>query len=133
MTLEDLNRYRKDSLFLLSEIKALEFQIEARYDTRRSPTGNDRGGHSGPGDTTGKAANDIIAMKEELSTLQTRWNEIAKIIDEWLKDVDDTEIRSIVRWHYALGLSWKRTSAKVYGRNDYYLARKRLYRFFGKE
>ena len=133
MTIEELEEYRKDSRFLQTEMEALEFQIEDLYDTRRSPSGHEGGGPSEPGDPTGKAAHDIIAKKEELARLQNRWSEIVRAIDDWLKTVDDTEIRSIVRWHYALGFSWKRTSAKVYGRSDYYLARKRLYRFFGKE
>lgn len=133
MTIEQLEEYRKDSRFLLSEINALELQIEQKYDTRRSPTGGDGIHGTGPGDPTGRTAQDIIEMKEELAALQNRWADIVRSIDQWLKTVDDAEIRSIVRWHYALGFSWKRTSGKVYGRNDYYLARKRIYRFFGKE
>lgn len=133
MTIEQLEEYRKDSRFLLSEINALELQIEQKYDTRRSPTGGDGSHGTGPGDPTGRTAQDIIEMKEELAALQNRWADIVRSIDQWLKTVDDAEIRSIVRWHYALGFSWKRTSGKVYGRNDYYLARKRIYRFFGKE
>ena len=133
MTIEQLEEYRKDSRFLLSEINALELQIEQKYDTRRSPAGGDGSHGTGPGDPTGRTAQDIIEMKEELAALQNRWADIVRSIDQWLKTVDDAEIRSIVRWHYALGFSWKRTSGKVYGRNDYYLARKRIYRFFGKE
>lgn len=75
----------------------------------------------------------IIEMKEKLLSKQEEWSAAALSIEQWLNTVDDAEIRSIVRWHYILGLSWKRTAGKVYGRGDYYIARKKIYRFFGKE
>lgn len=133
MTIEELEEYRRNGRFILSEIDALNLQIEHKYDTRKSPAGGDGTHGSTPGDPTGRTAQDIIEMKEELAALQNRWADIVRTIDQWLLTVDDPEIRSIVRWHYSLGYSWKRTSGKVYGRNDYYLARKRIHRFFGKE
>ena len=129
MTIEELENYRG----ITSEMKALELEINALYDVRKSPTGHEGTGNSGPGDPTGRSAMRIIELKEKLITQQERWSDTALTIETWLNTVDDPEIRSIVRWHYILGLSWKRTSAKVYGKNDYYLARKRLYRFFEKE
>lgn len=131
MTIEELEQYRG----ILGEIKAVEAEINSLYDVRRSPNGKQSSGSAGsrPSDPTGKAAIRIIELKEKLLTQQERWSDAAFSIETWLQSVDDLEIRAIVRWHYMLGLSWKRTSGKVYGKNDYYIARKRLYRFFGKE
>lgn len=129
MTIEELEAYRG----IISEMKALEMEIQALYDPRKSPTGHEGIGGSEPGDPTGSSAMRIISLKEILAEQQEHWANAALDIETWLKTVDDSEIRSIVRWHYILGLSWKKTSYKVYGRNDYYLARKRIYRFFGKE
>jgi hypothetical protein len=129
MTIEDLEKYRGT----ISEMKALELEIDALYDVRKSPTGHEGTGSTGPGDPTGRNAMRIIELKEKLLTQQEKWSDTALTIESWLATVEDPEIRSIVRWHYILGLSWKRTSAKVYGRGDYYIARKRIYRFFGKE
>lgn len=129
MTIEELESYRG----ILSEMKALELEIDALYDPRKSPTGHEGAGGSDPGDPTGRSAMRIITLKEKLIAQQEQWSNTALTIESWLSTVDDPEIRSIVRWHYILGLSWKRTSLKVYGRGDYYVARKRIYRFFGKE
>ena len=129
MTIETLEQYRG----IVSEIKALELEIDSMYDVRKSPTGNEHTGASGPGDPTGNAAMRIIALKEKLLTKQEQWSDAALAVEQWLETVDDPEIRSIVRWHYIIGTNWKKTSYKVYGRGDYYIARKKIYRFFGKE
>lgn len=129
MTIEMLEQYRG----ITSEIKALEMEIDALYDVRKSPNGHEASGSTGPGDPTGKAAMRIIELTERKVALLTKWSKMSLDIESWLETVNDAEIRSIIRWRYMLGLSWKRTSAKVYGRNDYYLARKKFYRFFGKE
>ena len=129
MTIETLDKYRG----LVSEMKAMQLEIDTMYDVRKSPTGKASTGSSGPGDPTGRIAMRIIEKKEHLLAKQEEWSKAALEIEQWLATVDDPEICSIVRWHYLLGFSWKRTSAQVYGRSDYYLARKRIYRFFGKE
>ena len=129
MTIEELEAYRG----IVSDIKALDADIKALYDSRKSPTGHEGIGGSEPGDPTGRSAMKIIEMKEKLIAKQEEWIGVKLSIEQWLDTVEDSEIRSIVRWHYILGLNWKKTSYKVYGRSDYYLARKRINRFFGKE
>lgn len=129
MTLETLEQYRG----IVSEINAINLEIESMYDVRKSPTWKEHSGGSGPGDPTGHTAMRIIALKEKLLAKQEQWSDAALTVESWLETVDDPEIRSIVRWHYIIGLSWKQTSRRVYGRNDYYVARKRIVRFFGKE
>lgn len=60
-------------------------------------------------------------------------NDMGERVNAWLIELDDPEIRSIIRWHYLNGKSWKQTSRLVYGANSYYNARKTLMRWFGKE
>ena len=55
-------------------------------------------------------------------------------VNAWLIGLDDGEVKSIIRWHYLNGKSWKQTSGLVYGgrsneRNAYRVIR----RYFGKD
>ena len=128
MTIETLEQYRG----IMSEIKALELEIEALYDVRKSPNGKESGGYSSiPGDPTGRSAMRIIQLKEQLLAQQERWSEAALKIEQWLQTVEDAEIRSIIRWRYILGLSWKQTGKRVYGDTGASDAcRMRIKRFF---
>ena len=65
MTIEDLEKYRGT----ISEMKALELEIDALYDVRKSPTGHEGTGSTGPGDPTGRNAMRIIELKEKLLQL----------------------------------------------------------------
>lgn len=127
MTIETLEQYRG----ITAEIKALELEINALYDIRKSPSLSGMSGSSGPGDPTGQAAIRIIELKEQLTSEQERWSEMALTIETWLTTVEDAEIRSIIRWRYILGLGWKATAKRVYGdSNAADACRKRIKRFF---
>lgn len=130
MTIEELDEYK----FLKSEIESLEFQISNLYNTYKSPRT----------DTVSQHGNEVLDRNTVFITradmLRNHYiekqNELLNKtikIEKWLNGLDDCEIRSIVRWHYLLGLSWKSTSKKVYQNNSYYYARKVFYRFMGKE
>lgn len=128
MTIQDLEQYRG----ITAEIKALEMEIDVLYDVRRFPTVKQNPGYSStPGDPTGRNAMKIIELKEQLLAQQERWSEAALKIEQWLQSVGDAEIRSIIRWRYILGLSWKQTGKRVYGDLDGGDAcRMRIKRFF---
>lgn len=104
---------------IASEIKAIEKEINTLYGDHSSQSKESQTGR------------DVV--KERLTSKQRQWSEVKLAIEEWLDTVGDAEIRAIVRWHYILGYNWKMTSLKVYGRGDYYIARKRIYRYFGKQ
>lgn len=130
MTIETLEQYRG----IMSEIKALELEIDALYDSRKSPTGHEGAGASGPGDPTGRSAMRIIYLKEKLVAQQERRIDTALTIVTWLQTVDDPEIRSIVHWRYLHCCGWKATAEQVYGDATAADAcRKRIRRFFKKE
>jgi hypothetical protein len=129
MTIEVLEQYRG----LMSEIKAIDAEINALYDVRRSPNGREPGGNgSTPTAPTERAVARILELQEKRARLMKDWERKLKDIEAWLDSVNDADIRSIIRWHYVLGFTWKRTSREVFGADNYYRARKKIYRYFEK-
>lgn len=132
MTVEKLEQYKG----LTSEMKALRDQIDSLYDTYRSPQlMSDGGSHSmsAAGSPTERAVAKILKLKE---TYQQKCDETADLllqVENWLSQVEDPEIRSIIRFHYILNRSWQQTSTEVYGYPSYYNSRKKIMRYFGME
>lgn len=113
MTVEKLEQYKG----LTSEMKALRDQIDSLYDTYRSPQlMSDGGSHSmSAGSPTESAVVKILKLKE---TYQQKYDEAADLllqVENWLSQVEDPEIRSIIRFHYILNRSWQQTSTEIYG------------------
>ena len=130
MTIEKLEAYRG----LTSEMKALSQQITSLYDTYRSPTLMSNGSHSmSVGSPVETAVNKVLELK---TVYEQKYEEAANLlynIETWLSQIEDPEIRSIVRFHYVLGYSWQRTNTAVCGYPSYYAARKKVMRYFGRE
>jgi len=131
MTIEKLEAYRG----LTSEMKALSQQIASLYDTYRSPQLMSDGGSHSPsaGSPIESAVEKILNLKE---TYQQKYDEAADLllqVENFLSQVEDPEIRSIIRFHYMLNRSWQQTSTEVYGYSSYYNSRKKIMRFFGRE
>ena len=130
MTIEKLEQYRG----LTTEMKALSQQITSLYDTYRSPKLMSDGGHSmSVSSPTERAVAKILKLKE---TYQQKYDEAADLllqVENWLSQVEDPEIRSIIRLHYILNRSWQQTSTEVYGYPSYYNSRKKIMRYFGRE
>lgn len=130
MTIEDLEELR----YLDSEIKAVQQEIEGMYNTYRSPAFEKIGQSPlSPGDPTAQAVSKVMQLQRKYNSMLTEMADRRDRVNAWLVELDDPEIRSIIRWHYLNGKSWKQTSGLVYGANSYYNARKALMRFFGKE
>lgn len=130
MTIEELKELR----YLNSEIRAVQQEIEGMYNTYRSPAFEKIG--SSPqlaGDPTSEAVQKIMALQQKYNRMLNDMADRRDRVNAWLVELDDPEIRSIIRWHYLNGKSWKQTSGLVYGANSYYNARKALMRWFGKE
>lgn len=130
MTIDKLEAYRG----LTSEMKALRDQIDSLYDTYRSPQFMSNGSHSmSAGSPTESAVSKILKLKE---TYQQKYDETADLllqVENWLSQVEDPEIRSIIRFHYILNRSWQQTSVEVCGYPSYYNSRKKIMRYFGRE
>ena len=130
MTIEDL----EDLRYLNSEIRAVQQEIEGMYNTYRSPAFERIG--SSPqlaGDPTSEAVQKIMALQQKYNRMLNDMADRRDLVNAWLVSLDNGEIKSIIRWHYLNGKSWKQTSGLVYGANSYYNARKVLMRWFGKE
>lgn len=130
MTVEKLEAYRG----LTSEIKGLREQIDSLYDTYRSPQLMSNGSHSmSASSPTENAVAKILKLEK---TYRRKYEDAVDLLSEvesWLSQVEDPEIRSIIRFHYILNRSWQQTSAIVSGYPSYYAARKKIMRYFGRE
>ena len=131
MTIEDLEELR----YLNSEIRAVQQEIEGMYNTYKSPA-FERIGQSplSPGDPTAQAVSKVMQLQRKYNSMLTEMADRRDRVNAWLVELDDPEIRSIIRWHYLTGKSWKQTSGLVYGgrsneRNAYRVIR----RYFGKD
>ena len=130
MTIEEL----EDLRYLNSEIRAVQQEIEGMYNTYRSPAFEKIG--SSPqhaGDPISEAVQKIMALQQKYNRMLNDMADRRDRVNAWLVSLDNGEIKSIIRWHYLNGKSWKQTSGLVYGANSYYNARKALMRWFGKE
>ena len=131
MTIEELEELR----YLNSEIQAVQREIEGLYNTYRSPAFEKIG--SSPqraGDPTADAVRKIIDLQAKYNQMLNEMADRRDRVNAWLIGLDDGEIKSIIRWHYLNGKSWKQTSGLVYGgrsneRNAYRVIR----RYFGKD
>lgn len=131
MTYEEL----EESFYLKSEISSVQCRIESLYDTYRSPSFEKIG--SSPqraGDPTADAVRKIIDLQDKYNLLLNDMLDREDRINAWLLGLDDCEIKSIIRWHYIYGKSWKRTSELVYsGRSNERNAYRVIRRYFGKD
>lgn len=132
MTIEKLESYKG----LTAEIKGLREQIDSLYDTYRSPQlKSDGGSHSMSvgGSPVETAVNKVLELK---TVYEQKYEEAANLlynIETWLSQIEDPEIRSIIRFHYMLNRSWQQTSIEVYGYPSYHNSRKKIMRYFGRE
>lgn len=131
ITIEDLEQYRG----MASELEALQEERKWLYYPIASPNGRENLGQRGntPSDPTASAVSKIDALDKRIAEKQAYLAERLHAVEEWLDTIEDSEIRAMIHWHYLLGATWKQTARKVYGYNDYQVARKRVMRFFGRE
>ena len=131
MTIEELEELR----YLNSEIRAVQQEIEGMYNTYRSPSFEKIGQSPlSPGDPTAQAVSKVMQLQRKYNSMLTEMADRRDLVNAWLVSLDNGEIKSIIRWHYLCGKSWKQTSGLVYGdrsneRNAYRVIR----RYFGKD
>ena len=131
MTIEELEELR----YLNSEISAVQREIESMYNTYRSPAFEKIGQSPlSPGDPTAQAVSKVMQLQRKYNRMLNDMADRRDRVNAWLVSLDNGEIKSIIRWHYLCGKSWKQTSGLVYGdrsneRNAYRVIR----RYFGKD
>jgi len=108
MTIRELQEYR----FLQSESAALQARIWDLQNPYRSPQMTSSGGAHGntPSDPTQDSAFKIIKEEEKLERMQTEIASRMIAIDNWLTTVESADTRTIIHWHYMLGLTWNETA-----------------------
>ena len=130
MTIEELEQYRG----MNAEINALNEEIEHVYDTYRSPSFSSIGSFNGEVNSpVEQALKKIEKLNEVYSNRLSELNDRKLEIEAWLRTLEDTFLIACIRFHYLRGYSWKETSKRVYGYDNYYNARKVVFRFFGRE
>lgn len=131
MTIEKLENYKG----LVAEMRSLKESIDSLYNTYRSPQlMSDGGSHSmNTGSPTENAVNKILKLKKIYNNKYSEATNLLLEVEAWLSQVEDPEIRSIIRFHYILNRSWQQTSTEIYGYASYYNSRKKIMRFFGRE
>lgn len=113
MTIEKLENYRG----LVAEMHSLSESINSLYDTYKSPQFCRNGGsHSGNvGSPVENALNKILKLKQIYDHKYSEATGLLLEVENWLSQVEDPEIRSIIRFHYILNKSWQQTSTEIYG------------------
>lgn len=133
MTIEELEKYRG----IVADVKSLEIQLASSYYPVGSPNGRISVGtfNNEPGDPTRDAALRAMKIENDLSAMLAKQIDLLEHIAGWMSEIEqeDPELVAIIRLHYVCGLSWKQTNQKVYGYKSYYTARKKVFRYFGRE
>ena len=127
MEFETLKNYTK----LLLELQSIRMNIATMYKPIKSPQiSGDGSQHVAlPSSPTERALNTI----EKLRRLEER--KLAEIdrqlteVNAWMEQIDDPEIRAIVRYHYLQGMSWNATSRAMYGIDAGDAVRKKFNRY----
>lgn len=130
MTIRELQEYR----FLQSESAALQARIWDLQNPYKSPQMASAGGSHGntPSNPTQDSAFRIIEEEKKLECMQSEIARRMITIDNWLTTVESADIRTIIHWHYMLGLTWEQTSQKIYGVPSKFICQKKIVRYFKK-
>ena len=127
MTIERLRQFRG----IQKEVIELQREIDTLYFPISSPNGHQSMGASMPGNPTERAVNRIIQLQEKAEQLTVTLSQELEAIEAWLDELDDHELRAIIRAHYLLGDSWSRCTQRILNYEFSDTAKKRVYRYFG--
>lgn len=105
-----------------SRMREIRKALESVYYAYTSPRFDSVKTTSPVKDPVTEAVNRAERLSQELDELLR----IRQDFETELESINDPEICAIIRQHYILGKSWKQTSMKVYGVQNYFLARDRL-------
>lgn len=127
MTIERLRQFRG----IQKEVIEIQREIDTLYFPISSPNGKQGLGSSTPGDPTAQAVSRILKLQEKAEALTQQLAQELEDIEAWLDELDDHELRAIIRAHYLLGDSWSRCTQRILNYEFSDTAKKRVYRFFG--
>ena len=127
MTIERLRQFRG----IQKEVIEIQREIDTLYFPISSPNGHTGMGSSTPGNPTERAVNRIIQLQEKVEALTQQLAQELEDIETWLDELEDHELRAIIRAHYLLGDSWSRCTQRILNYEFSDTAKKRVYRYFG--
>ena len=129
MNIERLRAFRG----VQKEIDEIQREIDTLYYPITSPNGRESLGSRpmSPSDPTAAAVATIMKQEQRLVVLKEQLAEELTAIEVWLQELDDHELRAIIRAHYLLGDSWKRCTQRILNYDFSDTAKKRVYRYFG--
>lgn len=127
MTIERLRQFRG----IQKEVIEIQREIDTLYFPISSPNGHQSMGSSTPGDPTAQAVSRILKLQEKAEALTQQLAQELEAIESWLDELDDHELRAIIRAHYLLGDTWKRCTQRILNYEYSESAKYRVYRYFG--
>lgn len=127
MTIERLRQFRG----IQKEVIELQREIDTLYFPISSPNGKQGLGSSTPGDPTAQAVSRILKLQDRAEQLTVTLSQELEAIEAWLDELDDHELRAIIRAHYLLGDTWKRCTQRILNYEYSESAKYRVYRYFG--
>ena len=128
MTLDRLRQFRG----IQKEVVEIQREIDTLYFPISSPNGHTGMGSSTPGDPTSQAVSRILKLQDKAEALTQQLAEELEAIEQWLEELDDHELRAIIRAHYLLGDSWARCTQRILNYEYSESAKYRVYRYFGR-
>ena len=124
--LRDIRSYRS----LVAEYNAIIYEISVLYEPIKSPMTNESSQSNVPSNPTQNATFRILEEKERrkkrLRELEIRINDILRMVEE----IEDGEIKSMVRLHYIANVTWKEVSRIMYQIEDADYVRMKVNKYF---
>ena len=126
MNIERLRAFRG----IQKEIDEIQREIDTLYYPITSPKSSES--HSTtPSDPTAAAVHRIMKLEQIVEARRQTLAEELEYIENWINELDDHELRAIIRAHYLLGDSWARCTQRILNYEFSDTAKKRVYRYFG--
>ena len=126
MNIERLRAFRG----IQKEIDEIQREIDTLYYPITSPKSSES--HSTtPSDPTASAVNRILKLEQIVEVRRQTLADELEAIETWIAELDDHELRAIIRAHYLLGDSWARCTQRILNYEFSDTAKKRVYRYFG--
>lgn len=124
ITINDLQRYQT----LKALIRSYEEEIRMIRESSPHPenTGSGKASVRTASNPTHQKAMRIIDLQAKSDRYRAEMQEVEQFVD----DIEDDLIRSVIRWHYIHGKTWGQVSVILYGYHDKDICRKMVSRWF---
>lgn len=132
MTIQELNEFR----VIRAEIRALDGQIKDLLILKTSggnEVGAGRVSARMPTSQTEQNAIKLSELMEKLEREKERLLDFQIRVAAWMEEIDDPEVKAIVRFRYILGMSWRQVNWEMGNRLDRQFAYHKLRRYIERK